>query len=193
MCNAHCASFYLDSMLEIESSWSNERLSLSCSPSCSGRSQAGWIRWATPIWLTGPRWDKLGANGAQMGPCVQVQPDGGNHLPFCCLAICLAIIPLPGKKAFPFIALGSPSLPLWPQVLFRRLQNGGGEYIGRLSDRPFVSEPAKRFARNYHPIRDIQVLINSLLSRQLEWWWWGQSGKRPKMRTNAATLETTQM
>ena len=164
-------------MLEIESSWSNERLSLSYSLSCSGKSQeAGWIRWATPIWLTGPRWDHVS------------QPDGGNHLPFCLPGNHSA-----GKKAFTFIALGSPSLPLWPQVLFRRLQNGGGEYIGRLSDRPFVSEPAKRFARNYHPIRDIQVLINSLLSRQLEWWWWGQSGKRPKMRTNAATLETTSL
>ena len=53
---------------------------------------------------------------------------------------------------------------------------GSGEYIGRLSDRPFVSEPAKRFARNYHPIRDIQVLINSLLS--LEWWMKVGNGER---------------
>ena len=43
------------------------------------------------------------------------------------------------------------------QVLFRATKcwRPEDESIGRLSDRPFVSEPAKRFALNYHPIPDI--------------------------------------
>ena len=81
----------------MESSWSNERLSFSSSLSCSSKA----TRWATPIWLTGPRWDHVS------------QPDGGNRLPG----------NHSGKKAFTFIAFGL-RLPLRPlHRFYSALQN----------------------------------------------------------------------
>ena len=69
------------------------------------------------------------------------QPDGGNHLPFC-----LAIILLPGKKAFTFIALGSLRLPLWPLHRFysadyKMEPAAAGEHIsgGYLTDPLYLS------------------------------------------------------
>ena len=119
-----CAIFCFDSLQEIESSCSNERLSLSYSrPSCG---KSGWIRWATPIWLTGPRWGHVS------------QTDGGNHF--------LAGNHSAGKKAFTFIALGSLRLPLWPLHRFysadyKMEPAAAGEYIsgGYLTDPLYLS------------------------------------------------------
>ena len=111
------------------------------------------------IWLTGPRWDHVS------------QPDGGNH------SLCLAIILLSGKKAFTFIALLGllqVATAAVAQVLFRATKchrdRRPSISDGYLTD-PLYLSAAKRFARNYHPIRDIQVLINSLLSRRLGLKW----------------------
>ena len=106
-----------------------------------------------------------------MGPCVAArwrQP---------LAPLCLAIILLSGKKAFTFIALLGllqVATAAVAQVLFRATKchrdRRPSISDGYLTD-PLYLSAAKRFARNYHPIRDIQVLINSLLSRRLGLKW----------------------
>ena len=103
-------------ILEMESSWSNERLSFSSSLSCSSKA----TRWATPIWLTGPRWDHVS------------QPDGGNRLPG----------NHSGKKAFTFIALGL-RLPLRPLHRFYSALQNATEQGPRISG-GYLTDPLYR-------------------------------------------------
>ena len=86
-------------------------------------------------------------NGAQMGPCVAArwrQP--------------LAWQSFWQESIYVYCPWLEVATAAAAQVLFRatKCHRAGAEYIGRLSDRPFVSSPAKRFAENYHPIQDIR-------------------------------------
>ena len=130
-----------------------EVLCLSCPLPLQGSSRVSSVRQSLKMG------DANLVNGAQMGPCV-VQADGGNQMP---TTAWMAAWQSSWQES---IYLYCPSwllevatalVVLAAQVLFwaTKCRRPEDECIGRLSDRPFVSEPAERFAQNYHPIPDI--------------------------------------
>ena len=130
-----------------------EVLCLSCSLPLQDSSRVSSVRQSLKMG------DANLVNGAQMGPCVVQEMAATKCPPRTWLAGWQSswqesiYLYCPSWLLEVATALVVPAA----QVLFwaTKCRRPEDECIGRLSDRPFVSEPAKRFARNYHPIRDI--------------------------------------
>ena len=145
-----------------------EVLCLSCSLPLQGSSRVSSVRQSLKMG------DANLVNGAQMGPCV-VQADGGNQMP---TTAWMAGWQSSWQES---IYLYCPlEVATVAQVLFcgDYKMESGLVYRAAIWQTLCIWAAAKRFARNYHPIRDIQVLINSLMLTEVVR---EESGKRLKI------------